>query len=70
MEFLILLGFLSFITMIAIKNRLFFEENIDYDACDVETQKKAAKRNKLWWNIFLWGGLILMIIGILGTIFI
>ena len=70
MEFLILIGFLSFITMIAVKNRLFWEENIDYESNNVEAQIQAVKRNKFWWNLFLWGGLAMMIIGIIGTILI
>ena len=68
MEFLILLGFLSFLTMIVSRDKLFFEENIDYDACDVELQKQAAKRNKLFWNIFFYGGFALMVLGVIGVI--
>ena len=68
MEFLILIGFLLTVTMIAIKNRLFFEENIDYDSCDVDIQKQAAKANKFFWNLFFWVGIVVLLFGIIGTI--
>lgn len=70
MDFFILLGFLSFIIMIIVKNRLFSEEDIDYNSNNVEAQIKSAKQNKFFWNFFFWGGLILMIVGIIGTILI
>lgn len=66
MEFLIVLGFLSFITMTLIKNRLFWEVN--YDEPNVEAQEKAVKTNKIFWNLGFYGGLVLMVIGIIGSI--
>lgn len=71
MEFLIVLGLLSVVTMTVIRGRLLWEVDPDETVgCVIEEQKRDIKRNKLFWNIFYYGGIGLILIGVVGSLLI
>lgn len=40
--------------------------NISENSCNPEKEKDEIKRNKLWYNIMLYGGIVGVVVGIVG----
>lgn len=66
MEFLAVIGAILFTMALALKNKL--KWTADENSCNVEREEKAVRNNKIAWNISFYGGLALLLIGIIGII--
>lgn len=66
MEFLAVIGAILFTMALALKNKL--KWTVDENSCNVEREEKAVRNNKIAWNISFYGGLALLLIGIIGII--
>lgn len=66
MGFLILIGALSLMLSLAIKKNL--KWTVSENSCNVEKEEKEVKKNKLMWNISFYGGIVLLVVGIIGEL--
>lgn len=66
MGFLIVFGLILIIMVLAIRKSLKWE--VDENSCNVVEEEKEVKSNKLMYNIMLYGGIAMCIIGLIGII--
>lgn len=66
MGFLILIGALSLMLSLAIKKNL--QWTVSENSCNAEKEEKKVKKNKLMWNISFYGGIVLLVVGIIGEL--
>lgn len=66
MGFLIVFGLILIIMVLAIRKSLKWE--VDENSCNVAKEEKEVKNNKLMYNIMLYGGIAMCIIGLIGII--
>lgn len=66
MDFLLVIGLPLLIIGIALRNKLQLE--VDKDSCNIKSQEKAVKGNKIFLKVCLIGGPIMIALGILGII--
>lgn len=66
MGFLILIGALSLMLSLAIKKNL--QWTVSENSCNPEKEEKEVKKNKLMWNISFYGGIVLLVVGIIGEL--
>lgn len=66
MGFLIVFGLIFIIMVLAIRKSLKWE--VDENSCNVVEEEKEVKNNKLMYNIMLYGGIAMCIIGLIGII--
>lgn len=66
MGFLIVFGLILIIMVLAIGKSLKWE--VDENSCNVAKEEKEVKNNKLMYNIMLYGGIAMCIIGLIGII--
>lgn len=66
MGFLIVFGLILIIMVLAIRKSLKWE--VDENSCNVAEEEKEVKNNKLMYNIMLYGGIAMCIIGLIGII--
>lgn len=66
MGFLIVFGLILIIMVLTIRKSLKWE--VDENSCNVVEEEKEVKNNKLMYNIMLYGGIAMCIIGLIGII--
>lgn len=66
MEFFIVFGALLFIMAIGIRKFLLWEPS--ENSCNPEKEQKDVKTNKVAWYTCFYGGLALIVIGIIGSL--
>lgn len=66
MGFLIFIGALSLMLSLIIKKNL--KWTVSENSCNAEKEEKEVKKNKLMWNISFYGGIVLLVVGIIGEL--
>lgn len=66
MGFLIVFGLIMSLIALGVRKQL--KWTVDENSCNVKAEEKKVKNNKLMYNIMLYGGIALTIIGIIGVI--
>lgn len=66
MGFLIVFGLIMSLIALGVRKQL--KWTVDENSCNVKAEEKDVKNNKLMYNIMLYGGIALTIIGIIGVI--
>lgn len=66
MGFLIIFGLLM--TLVAIGVRKQLKWTVDENSCNIKREEKEVRRNKIAYNVMLYGGICLTVIGIIGIL--
>lgn len=66
MSFLIIFGLIM--TLVAIGLRKQLKWTVDENSCNIEREEKAVRQNKIAYNVMLYGGICLTVIGIIGIL--
>lgn len=66
MGFLIIFGLIMSLIALGVRKQL--KWTVDENSCNVTAEEREVKNNKLMYNIMLYGGIALTIIGIIGII--
>ena len=66
------MGFLSIfgliMTLVAIGVRKQLKWTVDENSCNIKREEKEVRQNKIAYNVMLYGGICLTVIGIIGIL--